>query len=238
MLGLCNACTSGDAVLFSPAARRFTLKDDPRETDMPQLEFWYEFASTYTYLSVMRIEELAAKRGVGVEWKPFLLGPIFLAQGWRDTPFRIYPKKGLYMVRDMERLCAERGLPFKLSPLFPQNGLSAARLAFIGAKEGWAPAFTREVFLRQFRDEADISDKAVLADALRTIRQDPEDLMARIQEPAVKEAMKSQTDTAASLGIFGAPTFITEDNELFWGDDRLEQAVDWAAAKAAGGRSA
>ena len=196
---------------------------------MPKLEFWYEFASTYTYLSVMRIEELAAKRGVEIEWKPFLLGPIFQAQGWRDTPFRIYPRKGLYMVRDMERLCAARGLPFKLSQLFPQNGLNAARLAYIGVKAGWAPVFTREVFTRQFRDEADISDKTVLADALRAVGQNAEALMVRIQDPAVKEAMKSQTDTAASLGVFGAPTFITEDNELFWGDDRLEQAVDWAA---------
>lgn len=196
---------------------------------MPKLEFWYEFASTYTYLSVMRIEELAAKRGVEIEWKPFLLGPIFLAQGWRDTPFRIYPNKGLYMVRDLERLCAARGLPFKLSRLFPQNGLNAARLAFIGAQEGWAPAFTRELFLRQFRDEADISDKTVLADALRAIGQDAGNLLTRIKEPALKEAVKLQTENAASFGIFGAPTFITEDHELFWGDDRLEQALDWAA---------
>ena len=195
---------------------------------MPKLEFWYEFASTYSYLSVMRIEELAARRGVEVEWKPFLLGPIFLAQGWRDTPFRLYPNKGLYMVRDMERLCAARGLTFKLSRIFPQNGLNAARIGLIGAREGWAPAFTREVFLRQFRDDADIAHKNVLADALRVIGQDPDDLLARIQEPAVKEALKLQTETAASFGIFGAPTFITEDNELFWGDDRLEQAVDWA----------
>ena len=200
-----------------------------RETAMPKLEFWYEFASTYSYLSVMRIEELAARRGVEVEWKPFLLGPIFQAQGWRDTPFRLYPNKGLYMVRDMERLCAARGLTFKLSRIFPQNGLNAARIGLIGAREGWAPAFTREVFLRQFRDDADIAHKNVLADALRVIGQDPDDLLARIQDPAVKEALKSQTETAASFGIFGAPTFITEDNELFWGDDRLEQAVDWAA---------
>jgi len=200
-----------------------------RETAMPKLEFWYEFASTYSYLSVMRIEELAARRGVEVEWKPFLLGPIFQAQGWRDTPFRLYPNKGLYMVRDMERLCAARGLTFKLSRIFPQNGLNAARIGLIGAREGWAPAFTREVFLRQFRDDADIAHKNVLADALRVIGQDPDDLLARIQDPAVKEALKSQTETAASFGIFGAPTFITEDNELFWGDDRLEQALDWAA---------
>jgi 2-hydroxychromene-2-carboxylate isomerase len=202
---------------------------------MPQLQFWYEFASTYSYLSVMRIEELAEKRGVGIEWKPFLLGPIFQAQGWRDTPFRIYPNKGRYMVRDMERLCAARGLPFKLSRLFPQNGLNAARLAFIGSQEGWAPAFTREVFVRQFRDGADISDQAVLAEGLRAAGQVPEDLMARIQDPAVKEALKAQTETAASFGIFGAPTFMTEDKELFWGDDRLEQALDWAADRKAPG---
>jgi 2-hydroxychromene-2-carboxylate isomerase len=198
---------------------------------MPQLEFWYEFASTYSYLSVMRIEELAAKRGVGVVWRPFLLGPIFLAQGWRDTPFRLYPRKGLYMVRDMERLCAARGLPFALSRRFPQTGLNAARLAYLGVNEGWAPAFTREVFLRQFRDEADISDKAVLAEALQTIGQDPVELLARIQDPTMKQALKLQTDTAAALGIFGAPTFLTEDNEMFWGDDRLDQAVDWAAGR-------
>lgn len=196
---------------------------------MPKLEFWYEFASTYSYLSVMRIEQLAASRGVKVEWKPFLLGPIFLAQGWRDTPFRLYPSKGRYMLRDMERLCAARGLPFKFSRGFPQNGLNAARLAYLGAKEGWAPPFTREMFLRQFRDEADISDKGVLAEALQAIGQDPADLMARIQEPGVKQALKLQTDTAAALGIFGAPTFLTGDNELFWGDDRLEQAMAWAA---------
>ena len=198
---------------------------------MPQLQFWYEFASTYSYLSVMRVEELAAKRDVSVAWKPFLLGPIFLAQGWGDTPFRLYPRKGLYMVRDMERLCAARGLPFKLSHRFPQNGLNAARVAYLGVNEGWAPAFTREVFLRQFRDEADISDKAVLAEALQTIGQDPVELLARIQDPAVKQAVKSQTDMAAALGIFGAPTFLTEDNEMFWGDDRLDQAVDWAAGR-------
>lgn len=196
---------------------------------MPKLEFWYEFASTYSYLSVMRIEELAARHGVEVEWKPFLLGPIFNAQGWKDTPFRLYPNKGIYMVRDMERLCADRGLPFKLSRLFPQNGLMAARLAMVGANEGWTPLFTRELFLRQFRDEAIISDKAVLADALTAAGQDPELQMQRIQAPLVKDDMRRQTERAAAYGIFGAPSFVTETNELFWGDDRLEQALDWAA---------
>jgi len=196
---------------------------------MPRLEFWYDFASTYSYLSAMRIEALAGDRGVSLEWKPFLLGPIFNAQGWATSPFNIYPKRGRYMVRDIERISQDRGISFKLAEPFPQNGLAAARLAMIGAGEGWAPAFTREVYLLQFRDGADISKTDTLVKALGAVRLDADRLLARIQEPAVKDALRAQTERAASLGLFGAPTFVTEDGEMFWGDDRLEQALDWAA---------
>ncbi len=86
-----------------------------------RLEFWYEFASTYSYLSAMRIEALAASAGVEIVWKPLLLGPIFRAQGWDNSPFNIYPAKGKYMVRDMERLAAARGLPFRLPRPSPRT---------------------------------------------------------------------------------------------------------------------
>ena len=72
----------------------------------PAIEFWFEFASTYSYLSVMRIERAAQAAGVDIAWKPFLLGPVFLALGWNDSPFNIYPPKGRYMWRDLERLAA------------------------------------------------------------------------------------------------------------------------------------
>ena len=95
----------------------------------PQLVFWFDFASTYSYLSAMRIEDLARDAGVEIKWMPFLLGPIFQAQGWGNSPFNIYPAKGKYMWRDMERLCAVRGLPFKRPSIFPQNSIRAARVA-------------------------------------------------------------------------------------------------------------
>lgn len=203
-----------------------------QDQPMPHIEFWYEFASTYSYLSAMRIDEEALKRGITVRWKPFLLGPIFKAQGWDTSPFNLYPSKGRYMQRDIERICEMRGLPpFKLPNPFPQNALNAARLALIGEAEGWAPAFSRELYIAQFTDNADISDPAILTKTLNAIGQEAEALMPRIQAPEIKEQLKLRSAEAARLGIFGAPSFITEDGELFWGDDRLEQALFWASNK-------
>src|SRR5215469_7414906 len=130
---------------------------------MPVLEFWYEFASTYSYPAAMRVEPLAGAAGLTVHWRPFLLAPIFGSQGWNDSPFNIYPVKGRYMWRDLERICAREGLPLKLPPVrFPQNGLKAARLALVGEREGWAPAFSRAVFVANYAEQKDISDDATL----------------------------------------------------------------------------
>jgi 2-hydroxychromene-2-carboxylate isomerase len=195
---------------------------------MPKIQFWYDFASNYSYLSAMRIEEEAAMEGIGVEWRPFLLGPIFAAQGWDTSPFKIYPAKGRHMIRDMERICADRGMSFRLPEPFPQNSLQAARLALIGEEEGWAPAFTRELFRLEFGEGASIADRQVLALALAAARQDAEAQMQRTQAPEIKTRLRARNEEAQALGIFGAPTFITEGGELFWGDDRLEQALAWS----------
>jgi 2-hydroxychromene-2-carboxylate isomerase len=190
----------------------------------PRLEFWYELASTYSYLSAMRIEAVGAEAGIDVVWKPFVLGPIFNAQGWNTSPFNIYPAKGRYMVREMERLSAARGLPFMMPSPFPQNSLNAARLALIGHDEGWGPAFARAVFTAQFADGEDISDRKVLGKILSGLGRDPAPLLARMEQPDTKQRLRQQTEVAQELGIFGAPSFLAQD-ELFWGDDRLEQAI-------------
>ena len=192
-----------------------------------KLEFWYEFASTYSYLSAMRIEALAAAAGVAVEWKPFLLGPIFKAQGWNTSPFNLYPAKGRYMVRDLERLAAGRGLRFALPTVFPQNSLLAARLALVGDDEGWIAPFTRAVYVAEFATGADISDPHLLRSILDGLGLDSERLFSRLAQPDIKARLKQQTADAQARGIFGAPSFVTR-GELFWGDDRLEAALAWA----------
>lgn len=196
---------------------------------MPPLDFWYDFASTYSYLSAMRVEDLARGARVELRWRPFLLGPIFQAQGWTTSPFNIYPAKGQYMWRDLERLCTARGLRFVRPDPFPQNGLVAARLALIGEEEGWIGPFTRAVFAAEFGGGANIADQGVLAQCLASLGLDAQALIARTQDHAVKDRLRAQTEAAQGRGIFGAPTFQVGD-ELFWGDDRLEQALAWAQA--------
>lgn len=193
---------------------------------MPRLAFWYEFASTYSYLSAMRIEALAADAGVAIDWRPFLLGPIFKAQGWATSPFNLYPAKGRYMVRDIERIAAARGLAFHLPDPFPQNGLLAARLATLGVAEGWVAPFTRAVYTAEFADGRDISDPTVLADLLAGIGVAPAAALAAAEAAEIRASLRSATDAAMRSGLFGSPSFVCADGELYWGDDRLCEAMD------------
>lgn len=193
----------------------------------PVVEFWFEFASTYSYLSVMRIERAAAAAGVDVEWKPFLLGPVFLALGWNDSPFNIYPPKGRYMWRDLERLAEKEGLPFRHPSRFPRNGLLAARVALVGVEEGWVAPFARAVMSANFAEDREIGEEAVIGEILGTLDLPAAELMARAQADANKLALRCQTERAAELGLFGAPSFRVGE-ELFWGNDRLEDALAWA----------
>ncbi len=195
---------------------------------MPVVEFWYEFASTYSYPAAMRVARRAEAAGVSLRWRPFLLGPIFGAQGWKDSPFNIYPAKGKNMWRDLERICGAEGIPLKQPPFrFPQNGLKAARIALASETGGWTPQFTRAVYTANFAHQKDISDDTVLAEILTGLGQSPVDVVAAANSVENKDRLKKQTEEAIARGLYGAPSFTVGD-ELFWGNDRLDQAIAWA----------
>lgn len=197
------------------------------------IEFWYEFASTYSYPAAMRIEGLAAEAGVAVDWRPFLLGPLLYEhQGMKDSPFNVVPVKGEYMWRDLERVCAAEGLPLNHPSQFPRNTLLAARVAIVGLDEGWTPAFSRAVYQANFVADADISDPAVLEPLIAEVGAAPGAVLDAVSGEAVKARLKEHTEMARGRGLFGAPSFITPDGELFWGNDRLETAVRWASEHA------
>ena len=190
------------------------------------IEFWFEFASTYSYPAAMRVEDVARQHGRSVLWRPFLLGPIFREQGWRDSPFNIYPAKGRYMWRDLERICAALAIPFKKPTQFPRNGLLAARAVCAGEGEAWLPQFVRNVYSANFADDRDIADPAVLLDCLRGLCPDPERVLAAAREDVAKARLRDHSERSVALGFVGAPTFVVGD-DIFWGNDRLEAALTW-----------
>jgi 2-hydroxychromene-2-carboxylate isomerase len=201
---------------------------------MPALDFWFDFASTYSYPAAMRIAPLAAAAGVKVRFRPFLLGPIFKAQGWSTSPFNLYPAKGRHMWRDLERLSADLALPFRRPDPFPQSSLLAARVALVGLDAGWGEDFCLAVFRAQFGDGRRIDDATTMDELLGQLKVDAASALAAAQSDAIKAGLRAQTEAAQRLGVFGAPSFTCADGELFWGNDRLEQALKWARRMANG----
>jgi 2-hydroxychromene-2-carboxylate isomerase len=194
----------------------------------PTIDLWFDFASTYSYPAAMRVRPLADEAGVAVRFRPFLLGPIFKAQGWTTSPFNLFRAKGQNMWRDLERICTDAGLPFRRPSPFPQNSVLAARIALVGLNEGWGEQFCLDVFRAEFGQGRSIEDASVLADVLSQLNVAPEPTLAAATSDDNKLKLRAQTEQAQQLGVFGAPTFTTADGELFWGNDRLERALLWA----------
>jgi 2-hydroxychromene-2-carboxylate isomerase len=199
--------------------------------DRPRLDVWFDFASTYSYPAVARVESLAAASGVALRWRPFLLGPIFVKQGWDNSPFNLYPVKGRYMWRDIERLCAAADLPFRRPSSFPRMSILASRVAVFAGDRSWCGDFIRAVFTANFAEDRDVASPAVIAAILAALGQDAAALIETAQAPEAKARLRNQTAEAEALGIFGAPSFVAK-GELFWGNDRLEQALAWARSRA------
>lgn len=193
----------------------------------PTIECWFEFGSNYSYLSLMRVEALALDAGVALRYQPFLLGPIFRELGWQSSPFAEQKEKGEYVWRDMARRAAKYGVPFRRRSAFPRRALLPMRVALVGADQAWMGEYCRRIMLQNWAHDREIDDAAVVLEALRGLVDDPQAVLAAARMEQAREALRAQTAKARALGIFGAPTFIV-DGEMFWGDDRLEDALDYA----------
>ena len=176
----------------------------------------------------MRIAAAAGAAGVAVNYRPFLLGPIFKAQGWNTSPFNLFPNRGRYMWRDVERVCAGLGLPFCRPEPFPQSSLLASRVALVGLDDEWGEDFCRAAYRAEFADGRPIDRPETIAVILADLKLDAAAVLMMAQSSDIKERLRTQTAEAERNGIFGAPSFRTADGELFWGNDRLEAALAWA----------
>lgn len=203
---------------------------DARETSeqSPEIEFWFEFGSNYSYLSVMRIENEARRRGVRIAWKPFLLGPIFRALGFENSPFVLQKEKGAYVWEDMARQCRKYGLRWTQPSTFPRLGVLPLRVALLGAERPWIGAFCRQVMELNWALDQDINQPEPLARILAELGLPAAAILDQAQAEPTKTLLREQTEQARIRGIFGAPTFFV-GTEMFWGNDRLDDALLFAA---------
>ncbi|HEY0062442.1 MAG TPA: 2-hydroxychromene-2-carboxylate isomerase [Telluria sp.] len=193
---------------------------------MKDIEFWFDFGSNYSYLSMMRIGRLAAAADLRVQLKPFMLGPIFKSLGWETSPFVLQTMKGNYVWRDMQRQCDKYGLRWQRPSVFPRNALLAARVALHGEGTDWVDAFCERVMLANFAEDREIGDEQVIAGILSALGADSEAMIAAARTEACKNMLRARTADAQARGIFGAPMFFV-GREMFWGNDRLEDACGW-----------
>jgi 2-hydroxychromene-2-carboxylate isomerase len=192
---------------------------------MKPVEFWFSIGSTYTYLSVMRLQEVARLTGIAFDWRPFSVRAIMLEMD--NIPFAGKPVKAAYMWRDIARRAAHSGLAPKLPAPYPLTEFDLAnRIAIVGRTEGWGPTYVAESYRRWFDLGEEPGMEPSLGLTLRSIDQDPARVVAAARSRPVELKYEAATEAARTRGIFGSPSFVV-DGELFWGDDRLEDALAW-----------
>jgi 2-hydroxychromene-2-carboxylate isomerase len=199
---------------------------DPTLT--PEIEFWFEFGSSYSYLSVMRIENEARRNRIRIVWKPFLLGPVFQSVGFKENPLVEQKEKRAYVLRDMARECQKYRLRWVDPSPFPRLGLLALRIALLGAEKPWIGAFCRRVMELNYGVGEDINRPDSMAPILTDLGLPTSDILGQAQAESTKTRLREQTEQARARGIFGAPTFFL-GTEMFWGNDRLDDAILFAS---------
>jgi 2-hydroxychromene-2-carboxylate isomerase len=190
------------------------------------LDFFLFYGSIHTYLSAMRIETLTAKAGIELRWHPFNLRKILIEQN--NTAFVKNSVRLAYNWRDIERRAARLGIPFKGRAPYPVEGeLLALRVGTIAAAEGWCAGYTRATFRAWFLDGKPAGLPASVESVLVELNRDPAPIVDRAEDPDTAERLEQETEAARRLGIFGAPSFAV-GTEIFWGDDRLDEAIEFA----------
>jgi len=229
---------------LSGLSRRFVLEDQKRwiaerrlyeepvpwfpesDIDMATIDFWYSIGSTYSYLTVMRLPELAQATGMTFRWRPFNVRHVMVQQN--NVPFKDKPVKAAYMWRDIERRADGYGLHPVIPAPYPLPELVFAnQVAMLGCREGWGEDYTRATYRRWFEAGQPAGEDPNLSESLAEIGQEPARVVETARSNEIAEALAEATEEAMGLGVFGSPTFVV-GKEVFWGDDRLDDALAWA----------
>lgn len=191
-----------------------------------RIDFWFSIGSTYTFLAVMRAGPLSEREGVTLDWRPFSVRALMIEQD--NIPFRDKPLKAAYMWRDIARRAEMYGFAAKTPAPYPLTQWDLAnQIAVLAAREGWCEAYAVDTYRRWFQQGLEPATQPNLDESLRALGQNPGRVVAAAMSDEIAAAYRAATNEARSLGLFGAPSFVV-GREVFWGDDRFEDAIAWA----------
>jgi len=191
----------------------------------PAIDFWFSIGSTYTYLSVMRLPGIAETTGIHFVPRPFSVRTIMREMD--NIPFATKPAKAAYMWRDIERRAAGYGFTPSLPAPYPLKEFDRAnRVAIVASREGWCDAYLAATYRRWIEEGEEAGSEPNLSASIAEAGEAPSRVIAEADAEEAGRAYLAATDEARRRGIFGSPTFVVDD-ESFWGDDRLEDAIAW-----------
>ena len=192
---------------------------------MPEIDFWYSIGSTYSFLTIKRLDNWCIEHDAKINWRPFNVRTVMSEQ--QNIPFAGKPVKSAYMWRDIERRAAKYHIHANLPAPYPFSDLPLAnQVALLGITEGWGKTYTQILYDIWFEDGVEAGSETAITEALHRCQRDPRLVLARTRRPDIVEALETETRTAIRLGVFGTPSFVVR-GEVFWGDDRLDDALSW-----------
>ena len=194
---------------------------------MKKIDFWYSIGSTYTYLSTQRLSEIERQNNVIFEWCPFSVRSRMIEM--ENVPFMAEKKRDKieYMWRDVQRRANFYGFDAKVPAPYPLKEFDLAnKVAILGKDQGWIKEYTILTYKKWFLEHLEPGSEPNLSSTLREIGLDAENIKKLAQTDEIEQKYLKNTEMAKNKGIFGSPTFIVE-NEVFWGDDRCEDAIKW-----------
>ncbi len=194
---------------------------------MNEVNFWFSIGSTYTYLTVNRLQEIAIKENIKFNWHPFSVRKIMMDMD--NIPFTPPSKKikSDYMWRDIERRANFYGFEAKVPAPYPLKEFDLAnQIAVLGMSEGWGIDYVVKTYRRWFQQGKEPATEPNLAEILQELNLDHQDTIQKANDNKIKEQYLNNTNFAYEKGVFGSPSFIYND-EVFWGDDRLEDCIKW-----------
>jgi|TARA_B110000238_G_C16119191_1_gene436329 2-hydroxychromene-2-carboxylate isomerase len=188
-------------------------------------DFYFDFISPYSFLAHKEIKIIERRESIKIKYKPILLGGLHNLHGIKAPAF--IPAKAKHMVRDCKLIAEKKKIKFKFNSYFPIKSLNLMRGVIVAEEDNYKSYYIDNIFNSVWQDGLNMNDENIIEKVLKNLNVNPKTFLLRSTSSSIKDSLKKRTSEAYEKGVFGAPSFIS-NNKVFWGQDRIEFALNEA----------